>query len=221
LTRSVKNRKENASTNIAIATVSARAYYKLTSEFKKRAIPFLSLTDPYNIPPSVKVIITTKRIEKTDDIPFHLIYNELDDPTDIVVKAIQISQGRPKYDRLSIGVDPGKRIGIAVVSNHGVIFSTTSISVDDAVRTINESIENIQADIKSVKVGDGGGIYCKKIVDALNDKLPFNVSLEIVNESGTSSGNGLRMKRSMKDRVSAAVISARNGKLVRRDKILC
>lgn len=219
--RSVKNRKENAPTNIAIVTVSARAYYKLTSEFKKRAIPFLSLTDTYSIPPSVKVIITTKRIEKTDDMPIHLIYNELDNPTDIVLKAIQISQGRPKYDRLSIGVDPGKRIGIAVVSNHGVIFSTTSMSVDDAVRTIIESIDNIQANMKSVKVGDGGGRYCKKIVDALNDKLPFNVSLEIVNESGTSSGNGWKMKRSMIDMVSAAVISTRNGKMVRRNKILC
>ena len=219
--RSVKNRKENAPIRIAIVTVSARAYYKLTSEFKKRAIPFISLTDPFNIPPSVKVIITTERIEKTDDIPFHLIYNELDDPTDIVVKAIQISLGKPKYDHLSIGVDPGKRIGIAVVCNHGVIFSTISMSVDAAVRTITESIDNIQADIKSVKVGDGGGIYCKKIVDALNDKLPFNVSLEIVNESGTSSGNGRTMKRSVIDMVSAAVISTRNGRMVRRDKIPC
>ncbi len=219
--RSVKKRKENAPTNIAIVTVSARAYYKLTSEFKKRAIPFLSLTDPYNIPPSVKVIITTERIEKTDEMPFQLIYNELDDPTDIVVKAIQISRGKPKYDNLSIGVDPGKRIGIAVVSNQGVIFSTTSLSVDKAVHAIIESIDNIQADTKSVKVGNGGGIYCKKIVDALNDKLPFNVSLEIVNESGTSSGNGWMMKRSMIDMVSAAVISTRNGKMVRRDKIPC
>jgi len=221
LKRSIKNRRKNSPANIAIVTVSARAYYELTYELKKRTVPFLSLTDPYDIPSSVKVIITTERIEITDGMPFQLTYDEQDDPKDVVVKAIQIAQGKPKYDHLFIGIDPGKRIGIAVVSNHGVIFSTTSMSVDEAVHTIIESIHNIQADRKSVKIGDGGGIYCKKIVDALNDKLPFNVSLEIVNESGTSSGNGWKMKRSMIDMASAAVISTRNGKMVRRDKILC
>jgi hypothetical protein len=221
LNRSIKNRKEDSPTNIAIVTVSARAYYKLTSEFKKRAVPFFSLTDLRNIPPNIKVVISTEQTEKTDEVPFQLTYNEQDDPTDIVVKAIQIAQGKPKYDQLFVGVDPGKRIGIAVVSNSGVLFSTTSISVDKAVSTIIELLNNIQADKKSVKVGDGGGIFCKKIVDTLNDKLPLNVSLEIVNESGTSSGNGWKIKRSMIDIASAATISTRNGKVVRREKIPC
>ncbi len=219
--RSVKNWKKGSPTNIAIVTVSARAYYKLTSEFKKRTVPFLSLTDLSNIPPNIKVLISTELTEKTDEIPFMLTYNELDDPKDVVVKAIQISQGRPKYDQLFVGVDPGKRIGIAMVSNSGVLFSTTSLSVDKAVRTIIELLDNIQADRKVVKVGDGGGIYCKKLIDSLSYELPLNVSLEIVNESGTSSGNGRTMKRSMIDMASAAVISTRNGKLVERENIDC
>lgn len=219
--RSINNRQEGSPKNIAIATVSARAYYKLTSEFKKRAIPFLSLTDLCTVPPNIKVVISTEQSEKTDEMPFQLTYDEHDDPTDVVVKAIQISQGKPKYDQLFVGVDPGKRIGIAAVSNSGVLFSTTSLSVDEAVRTITELLDNIQADRKVVKVGDGSGIYCMKLLDSLNDKLPLNVSLEIVNESGTSRGNGWNMKRSMRDMASAAVISTRNGRLVERDKTLC
>jgi len=221
LKRSLKNWKDSSSTNIAIVTVSARAYYRLTSEFKKRAVPFLSLTDLSNVPPNVKVLISTELTEKTDEIPFMLTYNELDDPRDVVVRAIQISHGRPKYDQIFVGVDPGKRIGIAVVSNRGVLFSTTSMSVDKAVRTILELLDNIQADRKAVKIGDGGGVYCKKLIDSLRNKLPLNVSLEIVNESGTSSGNGRTMKRSMIDMASATVISTRKGKLVERANIDC
>ena len=49
----------NMKTNIAVVTVSGKAYYLILRELKKRKIPFLSLTPKDSIPFNIKVVITT------------------------------------------------------------------------------------------------------------------------------------------------------------------
>ncbi len=46
---------------IAVATISGKAYYLIVSELKKKNIPFLSLTPDESIPTEIKVVITTEK----------------------------------------------------------------------------------------------------------------------------------------------------------------
>jgi len=211
------------SKEIAVVTVSGRAYYRLSTELRKRSVPFLSLVDLSDVPPHVKVVISTERKESDADMPVHLVYNEQDDPSEVVTRAIQIAGGRATHDQVCVGVDPGKSVGIVVVGDHGIILQTTCASVETSVETIIKLLESTQADRKVVKVGDGGGRYRVELLELLNAQLPPEAALEIVDETGTSrgAGDGWKMRRPIRDMASAAVISMRSGKAVERGQRSC
>lgn len=203
---------------ITVATTSGKAYYRLANELKKRHAAFLSLKPDEDIPSHIKAVITTDRAFEDSGNAKILIYDENDDPAYIVEDALRILSGKNKYDRIVVGVDPGKRLGVAILGDGSLIKSESYSDVEKAAETIFQKLMEIKADRKIVKIGDGAGKLGKELVKILDETLPSDIILEYVKEENTTKIDEkyLKHRRGLRDEVAATKISARTGSRIKR-----
>jgi len=207
---------------IAIATVSGKAYYIIVNALKSKNVHFLSLTPTEHIPAEIKVVITT---EKERELIHHdkiLVFEEGMEPTSLINEALQIIQGKSAYEKIVIGVDPGEVFGLAVLADGKVIQTENCFSIEETVNRINsilESLEKTAAKSVSVKVGDGVQAYKEQLLRSLDSILPDNVVLESVSETGTNRYlSHTKHRRGLRDIFSAIRIAGREGNKFKRKK---
>jgi len=207
--------------NVAVATVSGKAYYLITKELRKRNMPFLSLMPYEPIPVEVKVVITTEKEKHLIKHEKVLVYAEGEDPEIMISNALQIIQGKKCYERIVIGVDPGTIIGLAVVADGNVIGTENCFSVKETLQRIYNILKNVNTSVTSafVKIGDGVPACKEELLLGLNSTLPLDIILESVGEAGTSRFlyEG-KHRRGQRDMISAIKIAGRNGHEFKRGK---
>ena len=119
--------------------------------------------------------------------------------------------GEHADDRLTIGIDPGSRIGISAIYLHQEITSDVVSSPQDAIDHVSAMLGGIESGKKVVRIGDGNMLMARQIGRVLKARFHDNVSVEIVDEYGTSQ-NPDANKRGDRDRSSARTIAFRSGK---------
>jgi hypothetical protein len=204
---------------IALATVSGKAYYLLVNELKKKRISFLNLKPGDPIPLEVKVVITTEGEKHKVNHNNVLVFEEKDDPSVIVNEAIRIVQGKQNYEKVSIGIDPGEVFGIAVVADGVVIEAQNSFSINETVNKVSKLVKQLITEQSSitVKIGDGVPKYKEILLHMLDEELPEKVILESVRETGTSrSPVKAKHRRGIRDIMSAIKIANRPGQQFQR-----
>jgi len=208
--------------SIAVATVSGKAYYLIVNELRKKNVPFLSLTPSESIPVEVKVVITTEREKPLISHGKILAYTDGADIGAMVNQALRIVQGKETCEKLTIGIDPGEVLGLAVLADGKVIETQNCFSVKETLERISDllrSIGNASGASVSVKVGDGVPTCKEELLLALDQVLPQNIILESVSEAGTShSLNESKHRRGLRDMVSATRIAGRSGHTYQRRK---
>jgi len=204
---------------IALATVSGKAYYKLVSELKRRNLPFLSLKPTDAIPLDIKVAITTGREHQLITHPSVLIFEEEKDPAEVVNEAIRLVQGKSSYEKVVIGVDPGRTYGVAIMGDGRVLETVNCLSMKETMDVILKALERLPAALNQVKIGNGAPTYTEELLHALDEALPKETAIEVVCEAGTSHlTRGMAHRRGMKDAVSAIKIAERKGRAFQRRK---
>lgn len=204
---------------IAVVTVSGKAYYKLVNELKRRNIKFLSLTPGDSVPLGVKVVITTKKERLLVEHSSILVYREEADPALVVNKAFQVVQGRKNYEKVVVGVDPGKTFGLALLGDGNVLETLTCSGLEETLNTVSKMLEKVSAATNVVRVGNGAPFYTRQLLDLLENALPEETTIEIVSEEGTSRfGREVTHRREMKDAMSAIKIAEKRGKAFQRKK---
>jgi len=204
---------------IAVATVSGKAYYKMVNELKGRDIPFLSLTPRDTVPPSVKVVITTGKERHFITHLNILIFDEEKDPATVVNEALRLVEGKRSYERVVIGVDPGKNYGLAVLGDRNILETVTCSSLEETVNTIIKVLNNAPAAANVVKIGNGAPAYTKQLLNLLDEALPHETAIEVVSEAGTSHfDREAPYRREGKDVVSAIKIAERRGNTFHRKR---
>jgi len=193
---------------IAVATVSGKAYYWLVNELNKRKIPFLSLIPGQAIPPSIKVVITTKDERKQLDHPSVLIYDPEEEPSAIIDEAVMIIKDKKIYDELIIGIDPGKTFGVAVLGDGNILEKKEQLTLEMAIDLVLTAINRHPARTRKIKIGDGVPEIAEKIASRLEISIPENTTIEIVSEAGTSNIKGKNSRGKISD-ADAAVNIAR------------
>jgi len=202
---------------IALATVSGKAYYLLVSELKRRKINFLSLTPFEPIPPDVRVVITTVKERSLISHNKVLAFHEDDNPADIVEEAERIAEGKESYEKLVIGVDPGKTFGVAVLGDGKVLEALNCSNVYETVNVIKKATEREPAEKIYIKIGDGIPEYTNALLQLLDEALPETVIIEKVHEAGTSRYSiEEKHRRGLRDVMSAIKIAGRNGQKLSR-----
>lgn len=204
---------------IAVATVSGRTYYEIVNELKRRDLPFLSLKPWDPIPLNVKVVITTE--EERHLIAHHnvLVFGHRSNPTLVIDEALLRIQGKRSYEKIVVGVDPGKTCGVAVFGDDRILETHNCSGLAETVKVIIDGLERIPASGGVVKIGDGAPAYTHELLYSLDKALPQETLIEIVSESGTSrSMNDTAHRRGLRDTVSAIEIAGRNGQIFLREK---
>lgn len=202
---------------IAVVTVSGKAYYKLVNELKARNQPFLSLTPRDAIPLDIVVAITTAKEYSLITHPNVLIFNDDADSAVIINEAVRIVEGKRVYDTTIVGVDPGKTLGLAVLSDGNVLETVTCSSIEETVNTTLKILERLPANVRAVKIGNGAPSYTQELLPKLDKALPKDVAIEIVSEAGTSRFMGENVhRRGLRDATSAIKIAERRGQTFQR-----
>lgn len=200
------------SSQIVVATVEGRSYYKIVSMLKSMNIGFSSLSPEEASRTNAKIIITTKNeaslIRRED-----LIFDFQLDTSPALFKAMLLKNLSGNYieDILVVGVDPGNRIGIYVLYLHTELYSTVRSSLREAVKFIMNILSCINSSKKILKIGNGDSIKCNHIAQEIKNQNG-SVIIEIVNEFGTSR-NILPNCRRNRDVRSAKSIAFRSGRI--------
>ena len=205
---------------IAVATVNGRAYYELVNELQRKRLPFLSLKPWDPIPLDIKVVLTTKEERNKVSYPKILLFEPESNPESVVDQALLIVQGKKGYEKVVVGVDPGKTYGIAILGDNKVLETATSSNTEDAAHTILDSLKRFPSEAEVVRVGEGPPEYTKTLLSLLDKALPEETLIELVSEAGTSRlTNNSVNRRVIKDAVSAIKIAGRNGRTFSRKNV--
>jgi hypothetical protein len=202
---------------ITVATVRGRPYYNITCALRLMDLQFDSLSPEEAAVSNAKVIITTQDeagiVNKKGIV---MIDTELEKyPAIAKAKILRSIMGeRVVDDQLIIGIDPGSRIGIsAIYLHHEIASAVVESSPQDAINHVAAMLGGIESRKKVVKIGDGNIAMTIQIARTLKMKFRDGVSIEIVDEHGTSlPQNTDANRRGVRDRSSARAIAFRSGK---------
>ncbi|KAA0011010.1 MAG: hypothetical protein FE041_04660 [Thermoplasmata archaeon] len=163
---------------IGLLTSNFSLYHDLVNLLKKRNIPFVSLSFDEEIPPYVNVIITSE--EEKHKVDFDkIVACDIDwNAEDAIDKALFFSHC--KNPKLIFGIDPGKKIGVAVYGQDTLIRRFATNSPDEAVSFIKSFTHNMEACDVVVRIGNGARLIRNRIINLLHGE---NFRIEIVDES--------------------------------------
>ena len=199
---------------IAVATVSGKAYYFLVNELKARGIEFLSVTPSEPIPLTVQVVITTEEERTFIKHPEILVYQKDSSPADVIDEAIKLVKGKKAFETITVGIDPGKTFGVAVLSDGSMLETLTCSSLEETVKAILEILGKHQAAVRTVKVGYTASSFTSELLPLLDAELPQDVTMEVVREAGTSRlGSQTVHKRGLRHAMAAVRIAERRGQV--------
>lgn len=206
--------RETLNQKVTVATLNAKSYYKIINTLKLLHLNYEELSPVEALNSYSKIIITSKEESSIFKKRNIIMDSELND-NPVIIKA-KILRKMIKYhthDQLTIGIDPGNRIGISIFYLYGEIESVVLSTVESALNFIVTILSEINAKKKIVRIGNGNIKMAKDIAFLIKSNFKDLVHIEIVNEYGTSSiQNSESNRRILKDKSSARIIAFRNGK---------
>ena len=194
---------------ICVATSKARAYYALVSRLRRAGLPFTSILPDSDFGDCELVLTSADEAGRFGGRALAL--EDLDENPG-VFKGQIVSRLRGKEDVVLVGVDPGKRTGLAVFYGQTRLAFSTFDSAGAVCSRIGAFARGIPSRRLLVRVGDGNRSMAARLIDGLKKEVP-EATIEVVDESGTSSGSS-KLKGVQKDQVSAAKIAFRKGEVV-------
>ena len=115
-------------------------------------------------------------------------------------------------DLITIGIDPGLRIGITVYNGRKKIYWNVLSSIKELQKIINEIFEFFIHVKKIIKIGNGNKKVSNNLARILKLQLNEHSIIEIVDEFGTSLSKSRPNRRGLRDIKSADIIAFRQGK---------
>lgn len=194
---------------VCVATSKASAYYVLVSRLRRAGLPFTSILPDSDFGDCELVLTTAEEAGQFGGRALAL--EELDENPG-VFKGQVVSRLRGKEDVVLIGIDPGKRTGLAVFYGETRLAFSTFDSAGAVYSRIGAFARGIPWSQLLVRVGNGNRSMAARLVEGLKKEVP-EATIEVVDESGTSSRSS-KMKGVQRDQVSAAKIAFRKGEVV-------
>ena len=114
-------------------------------------------------------------------------------------------------NKLILGIDPGKRIGLSVYYLGYQIDNSFFISIEKLVQNLIMIMAELKSQKKILKIGNGDMIIANKIVQLLNLRFCSNFEIEFVDERNTTLKIKNYNQRGKRDMLSAQFITQRNG----------
>ncbi len=192
---------------IAVITENFSIYYDLVKALKSRELAFISLTFNDLIPSNVGVVITTK--PESTKIEFQNIISIDDELTNIdqaipdaINEALKQLAGFTKLRILTIGIDPGKRPGMAVIGDSELINVFQVHAPEKVVDKLKQIIDTYPSDNTRVRIGHGAPTERNRIINSL---FELKIPIEIVDETSTTKNIPKKSGRTDLSDIKAAI----------------
>jgi len=193
---------------IIFDTADSRIMYYILGIFKVRDLRFITV-DKDNLNDADIIISDNKKIGEKVLGTQEITYDPIVDFNKI---ALKLFGGRK--ESLCIGVDPGKRTGVAVYYGKKLILNEVISPWEDAIFYIVEILKEIGFDRKVVKIGLGNPQAAEELRKVLQHRFR---SLEVyfVDERRTTKTAKTKANQGKeKDKISAIVIAHKSGKRI-------
>ncbi|WP_396611832.1 hypothetical protein ACH9L7_00670 [Haloferax sp. S1W] len=186
---------------IVVATADFELYHEAVAELRSRGVTFTTVEPGDPLPDRATVVITAP--DDDIDTDCSRVTATGDEARRAVDEALAVLRGGG--GRTIVGVDPGTRPGIAVLSGETVV-AAFHVPLSDAVEVIQRETDDAVDPL--VRIGDGARLQGAKIINALDE-----VPVELVDETGTTPylGSGAR---GMGDVLAAVNIAQRDGQRI-------
>ncbi|MFC4247029.1 hypothetical protein ACFOZ7_08460 [Natribaculum luteum] len=187
---------------IVVATEDFEVYHGVVSELRDRGVTFTTIEPDDDLPDRTAVVVTDEgHADAFATVP--TVVAEPDEPRRAVDGALAALRGTG--GRTVVGVDPGRKPGIAVLAGD-VVVAAFQVPLADAVDVIEREVADAPDPV--VRIGDGARLQGSQLVNDLED-----VRVEVVDETGTTPylGTGTR---GMGDVLAAVNIARLEGEVV-------
>jgi hypothetical protein len=193
---------------IKVATDNGNAFYEIVSRLKRTHLRFSILSMGQSTDPARDFVVTSKF--EVASFPGAVAIEDLsEDP--VIMEGQLLSRLLDESKRsLLIGIDPGSRIGVAIFYGGSELATLTSNSVERSVESLLMLVEHVPHSSLAVKIGGGEPKSSQMLASMLRQELPPSISIEIVDESGTSAGKRGAIGTT-RDQRAAARIALRKG----------
>lgn len=166
---------------IGLLTEDSRLFYDLVVALKNENLPFMSLTFSDAVPANVGVVITTRGERPKVNFP---IVVEVDDSIGLAIHlARKALSGKDRFQRVIVGIDPGKRPGFAVVGDEMVLHRTQADGPEDVLRLVEIAALMYTAEKLVIRIGNGSPTDRNRIIEAI---APLGLPTEVVDERRTT-----------------------------------
>ena len=184
---------------IVVATSDFEVYHDVVNELRDRGSAFTTVEPGETLPEETTVVVTGG--DHADDFPgVTTIVADPEQPRRAVDQALTAVRG--DGGRTIIGVDPGRKPGIAVLAGDMVV-AAFQVPLSDAVDVIQREADEAPSPV--VRIGDGSRLQSATLVNDLED-----VRVELVDETGTTPYLGTG-SRGMGDVLAAVNIARLEG----------
>ncbi|WP_423744115.1 hypothetical protein V5735_14210 (plasmid) [Haladaptatus sp. SPP-AMP-3] len=191
---------------IVVATEDFEVYHDVVGELRDRGVRFTTVEPDGELPDGARIVIRGADDEVTTELP--TVVADPNRPRKAVEEALGLLRG--ENGRTVIGIDPGTRPGIAVLSGD-IVVASFHVPISDAADVVREEAKDAIDPV--VRIGDGARLQGSQLIRELED-----VRIELVDETGTTPylGTGAR---GMGDVLAAVNIARLEGKIVEEREI--
>ncbi|WP_276279498.1 hypothetical protein [Halorussus caseinilyticus] len=192
---------------VVVATEDFEVYHGVVNELRDRGVTFTTVEPGDPLPDSATVLVRAESdgtdLEIDPGAAVETVVADPDAPRRAVDEALARLRGGE--GRTVVGVDPGTRPGIAVLSGEMVV-AVFHVPLADVAETVRREIADAVDPI--VRIGDGARLQGSQLVRELED-----APVELVDETGTTPylGTGAR---GMGDVLAAVNIARLEGERV-------
>ncbi|HIH28283.1 MAG TPA: hypothetical protein HA260_00600 [Thermoplasmata archaeon] len=191
---------------LGVYTKDFSLYHDIIKGLRKRNAAYVSLASPENLPRRIGVILTSQkeyhRISLSKKVAADA-YDSIDYAIDL---AMQKLTGKELYSKISIGIDPGDRPGIAVVCDDILLQKLQVDSPEKVVGVVKRFLQCYPSKETYIRIGHGSVINRNRIINSL---IPLETPIEIVDETKTTPAQ--QKRRCIRDSEAAAAIALLSG----------
>jgi hypothetical protein len=193
---------------VVVATEDFEVYHGVVNELRDRGVTFTTVEPGDSLPDGARVLIRAEGDDTidADEIEAQSVETVVavpDHPRRAVDEALARLRGGE--GRTIVGIDPGTRPGIAVLSGDMVV-AAFHVPLSDVAETVRREVEDAVDPV--VRIGDGARLQGAQLIRELEE-----VPVELVDETGTTPylGTGAR---GMGDVLAAVNIARLDGERV-------
>ncbi len=126
---------------------------------------------------------------------------------------LAIKESKKRFKSLTIGIDPGKTIGMAaILDEEDIIFNANTFSHPvEVVKEIIMLFFNVEVDEFNIKIGNGGKTVRDEIIKRLKKIFQNKVEIKIVDEKNTSKFSNKSLRKQYNKHIVSAIKIAKLG----------